>query len=192
MLNTAIFISGQGSNMERIIKETLFGELKGLINLKLVFSDKKYANGLKTAQKYNIKTLYLKQSIKNRLTGEILLLRELQKEKVEFIILAGYMKILSPFFIEKYKNKIINIHPADTDKYKGRYGYEWTFENKLSYGCITVHLVNENVDSGKVLGKLKFKIPKNSTLEEIKKIGLKNEHEFYYKIIKKYIEELNI
>ena len=186
-INTAVFISGNGSNMERIIFESQNGILNGLADIKLVFSDNKGAKGLKTAQNMGVKTIYLKQHYKNRKQGEIPLVKELKNNKIDLIVLAGYMRILSPYFVNEYKNRIINIHPADTEKYKGKNGYLWTYKNKLNYGVITIHLVNEKVDSGKILNKETYIIPKNSTLERIKKIGLKKEHEIYSKTIKQYI-----
>ena len=187
VINAAIFISGNGSNMERIIKESQNGVLKNIVKIKMVFSDNKDANGLKIAQSLNIQTSYLKQYYKNRKKGEKNIVPELKKRNIKLIILAGYMRILSPYFINEYKNKIINIHPADTQQYKGKNGYNWAFENKLKQSSITIHLVNELLDSGRILNKETFLIPKDSTLGDIKNIGLKLEHEIYSRTIKNYV-----
>ncbi len=186
-INTAIFISGNGSNMQRIIEESQNGILKNIINIKTVFSDNKEAKGLNIAKNLNIHNFYLKQYYKNREKGEKNIVLKLKEMDVEFIILAGYMRILSPYFINKYKNKIINIHPADTELYKGKSGYLWAHQNNLKRSSITIHLVNEFLDSGKILNKYTFDIPKNSSLESIKRIGLKLEHETYSKTIKNYV-----
>lgn len=186
-INAAIFISGNGSNMKRIIEESQNGVLKNILNIKTVFSDNQDAKGLKIAKSLNINNFYLKQYYKNREKGEKNIVLKLKEMNVEFIILAGYLRILSPYFIDEYKNKIINIHPADTTLYKGKDGYLWAYQNNLEHSSVTIHLVNELVDSGKILNKYTFDIPKHSSLENIKKIGLKLEHETYSNTIKKYI-----
>ena len=188
-INTAIFISGNGSNMIRIIEEIENGVLNNTLELRMVFSDNKDSLGLKRAEALGLNTVFYKQYYKNRKKGEINLLNELNRLNINFIILAGYMRILSPFFIKSFKGSIINIHPADTDEYKGKNAYEWVFENKLRFSKITIHIVNEDVDSGRVLYKKEFKIPLNATLEEIKRIGLKTEHNIYSKVIRNYIRK---
>jgi len=185
--NIAIMISGNGSNMEAIIKESQNGVLKNLVNIKAVFSDNKDAKGLIIAKENNIETIYLKQYYKNRERGEENIVSVFEKLNIELIILAGYMRVLSKGFVNKYENKILNIHPADTDLYKGNNGYLWAYENKLKSTKITVHLVNEELDSGRILNKEEFLIPNNASLGEIKNIGLKIEHKMYSRVIKNYI-----
>ena len=186
-INLAIMVSGNGSNMQRIIQESQNGVLKDLVNIKAVFSDNKDAKGLSIAKENNIKTIYLKQYYKNREKGEKNIVSEFEKLNIDLIILAGYMRILSKSFVDRYKNRIINIHPADTELYKGNNGYLWAYDNKLKSTKITVHLVNEELDSGRILNKEEFLIPNNASLKEIKNIGLKTEHNTYSRVIKNYI-----
>ena len=186
-INAAIFISGTGTNMREIIRESRSGVLKNIVNIKTVFSDNSNAKGLEIARNCNVNVFTKKQYYKNREKGEKNIVSELKKMDVNFIILAGYMRVLSKYFIDVYRNRIINIHPADNDLYKGINGYLWAYENKLDSSKITIHLVNEELDSGRVLSKESFLIPKNSTLGEIEKIGLKLEHEIYSKVIKNYV-----
>ena len=89
------------------------------------------------------------------------------------------MRILSPVIIREYSNRIINIHPADTDQFQGVGAYEWTFNNKLEETKITVHFVDEGVDTGPVIGKRKVDLRGAKTLHEVEERGLAVEHDFY-------------
>lgn len=175
--------------MKRIIEESKNGILKNVVNIKAVFSDNKNAPGLKIADEHGVKTFYSKQYYRNREKGERNIVLFLKSLDVKLVILAGYMRILSSYFVNEFKDRIINIHPADNDIYKGVNGYLWAFENKLSRSYITIHLVNEYVDSGRVLNKEKFLIPLDSSFGDIKNIGLKLEHEIYSKTIRNYVLE---
>ena len=186
-VNMAIMISGRGSNMESILNEVENGVLTGLVDIRAVFSDNKTARGLNIALNRGYNAFYIKQYYKNREKGERQIIDLFKKLDIELIILAGYMRILSPYFVNEFKDRILNIHPADTNEYKGMHGYEYTYNNNLKYGYITVHLVNEEVDSGKILLQKRFTIPQKSTLKRIKDKGLKIEHKIYPLAIKKFI-----
>ncbi len=185
----AILISGHGSNMEAIVKNCKNGNLKNLCEVVLVLSNKKKAEGLKIAKSYGIETSYIISKGKKRKEFDIELINYLKKYDLDYIILAGFMRILSSEFINEYKNKIINIHPADTNKFQGLGAYEWAFENKLIETKITVHFVDTGVDTGEVIGKCKVDLTDAKTLSEIKKRGLKVEHKFYSEMLKKIFEK---
>ena len=95
------------------------------------------------------------------------------------------MRILSDVFIKKYSGKIINIHPADTDLHQGLHAYEWAFNNKMQETKITVHYVNEGVDTGKVIARARVDLKGAKTLEEVEKRGLAVEHKFYSQVLYK-------
>ena len=111
----------------------------------------------------------------------------LKDYNIDYIVLAGYMRILSPVFISAYRNKIINIHPADTSEFQGVGAYEWAFENKKEFTKITVHFVDEGVDTGKVIGKQVVDLRNCKTLEEVEKIGLATEHAFYSEALRRVL-----
>ncbi len=183
----AIFISGNGSNMESIIKECKFGILKDILKVILVFSNKKDAKGIEKAQKLGIKTKVISSKNKKREYHEREIIDYLKNYSIDFIILAGYMKILSPYIISKYRNRIINIHPADTNTYKGKDGYKWAYENNLKSTKITIHYVDEGIDTGEIISQKEVDLTSCKNLKEIKKIGLKVEHLFYPKTLKRLI-----
>ena len=185
---TAIFISGRGSNMEAILKECKTGILKGIAVPVLVFSDKEEAKGLEKAKEFGIKTESISAKGKKRQIFDREVINLLSDYEFDYIILAGYMRILSDVFIKEYAGKIINIHPADTNLHQGLHAYEWAFENKLKETKITVHYVNKGVDTGKIIAQATVNLEGAKTLEEVEKRGLAVEHRFYSEVLKELIE----
>ncbi len=181
----AIFISGRGSNMEAILKNARDGILKEVCEPALVFSNKSTARGLATAKQFGVPTAVVENKGKKREEFDRQVLEILQPYQVEYIVLAGYMRILSPVFIRAYKNRIINIHPADTDHFQGLGAYEWAWENRLSATKITVHFVDEGVDTGPVIGKYAVDLRGCLSLEEVEKRGLAVEHQVYSQALSK-------
>ena len=185
----AIFISGRGSNMEAILKNAQSGVLKDCCDVVLVFSNRKDAHGLVVADKFGVKTQVIESKGKKRLKFDREVISLLEPFAIDYIVLAGYMRILSPVLIERYRNRVINIHPADTGQYKGISGYEWAFDNKMKTTKITVHLVDEGVDTGTVLSQKEVDLKDANTLDEIEKIGLKVEHTFYSEVLERIFTE---
>ncbi len=172
---TAVFISGAGSNLRNLIK---FSKIKkNPISIDLIISSTKGAKGLKFADQFSIKKKIL--NFKNVKITEKKLLTLLKKNKIEFICLAGFMKILSKNFIKKFNKKIINIHPSLLPKYKGLNTHIKAIENKDKFAGCTVHYVTEKLDSGKIIVQRKIKITKKDTPNTLSKKVLKQEHKLY-------------
>ncbi len=181
--NIAVFISGTGSNLKNLIKHSLKKRSKFSINL--VISNKSKAKGLEYAKKFKIKRKIINYlSSKN---AEKNILKELKKNDISLICLAGYMKILSGDFINKFKGKIINIHPSLLPKYKGLNTHQKAIENNEKFSGCTVHYVNEKLDSGKIILQKKVRIFKNDSREKLSKRVLKQEHLLYPKALKKIL-----
>jgi len=185
----AILISGHGSNMEAIIKNSRNGILKDHCEIVLVLSNRENAEGLQIASSYGIETTCIISKGKKREDYDLELVSFLKQYELDYIVLAGFMKILSSAFIKTFKNRIINIHPADTDKFKGLGAYEWAFKNRLDSTKITVHFVDSGVDTGKVIGKCNVDLKDAKTLSEVKNRGLKVEHKFYSEMLEKVFNE---
>ncbi|MCF6367098.1 MAG: phosphoribosylglycinamide formyltransferase [Bacteroidales bacterium] len=185
MTKIIIFISGRGSNMESILKEIQNGILKGIAEPVLIFSDKKDAKGLETAKKYGIETASILAKGNSREVFDNEVINLLSEYEFDYIILAGYMRILSDVFVKRYSEKIINIHPADTNLHQGLHAYEWAFKNKMQETKITVHYVNEGVDTGKIIAQKTVNLLGCNTLEEVEKRGLNVEHKFYPETLKR-------
>ena len=180
-IKTAVFISGTGSNLKNLIQFSFLN--KSPIKISLIVSSNKRAKGLNFADKYKIKKkIYDFNNIKK---SESLILKQLKINKISLICLAGFMKILSPNFIKKFKGIILNIHPSLLPKYKGLNTHERVLQNKEKYSGCTVHYVNSRLDSGKIILQAKVKISKKDTSSSLKKKILKQEHLLYRKAIKK-------
>ena len=178
---TAVFISGKGSNLENLIKFSK--KKKSPISVHLIVSNKNYAKGLKYSVKYSIKKKII--NFKNKKLAEKKILKFLLTKKIKLICLAGFMKVLSKNFIKKFNGKIINIHPSLLPKYRGLNAHKKVIKNKERFTRSTVHFVNENLDSGKIIIQKKVKVLKKDTIFTIAKKVLKIEHQIYPKAIKK-------
>tara|TARA_B110000305_G_scaffold179744_1_gene199210 strand:+ start:468 stop:1046 length:579 start_codon:yes stop_codon:yes gene_type:complete len=174
-LKTAVFISGTGSNFKNLIK---FSKIKKTpISINLVISNTNKAKGLKYADQFNIKKKIF--NFQNFKEIEKKVLVTLKKEKINFICLAGFMKILSKDFIRKFDGKIINIHPSLLPKYKGLNTHHRAIMNKDKFAGCTVHYVTEKLDSGKIIMQKKIKITSKDNLSSLKKKVLEQEHKLY-------------
>jgi phosphoribosylglycinamide formyltransferase-1 len=178
-INTSVFISGRGSNLKNLFK---FSKQKqSPIKIGLVLSSSKMAKGLKFAKSNNIKYLSINYNQKN-IEKKILLI--LKNNNIHMICLAGFMKILSKNFISKFKGKILNIHPSLLPKYKGLNTHERVLKNKEKYTGATVHLVNDKLDSGKIITQKKIMVLKKDNKKSLEKKVLKIEHKIYPEAIK--------
>ena len=185
-INTAVFISGTGSNLKNLIKFSLLK--KSPIKVCFIVSDNIKAKGLNFAKKYKIKEKTY--NFKNKKLSENLILKDLKKNKIKLICLAGFMKILSSNFIKKFDNNILNIHPSLLPKYKGLNTHERVLKNNERFSGCTVHYVNSSLDSGKIILQKKVLISKKDTPSTLKKKILKQEHILYPKAINKLLANL--
>ena len=185
-INTAVFISGRGSNLKSLIKYSK--SKNSLIKIKLVISNNDKAKGLKYSKKSKIK-FYI-NNYKNTDIAENQILKKLNIFKIEFICLAGFMKILSKKFIKKFKKPILNIHPSLLPKYKGLNTHEKVIKNNEKFSGSTVHLVVPKLDSGKTILQYKIKVLKTDNAKTLEKKILKIEHMLYPKAIIKFLSIL--
>ena len=180
-IKTAVFISGTGSNLKNLIN---FSKTKkSPISINLIISNIFKAKGLRYGNQYKIKKKTL--NFKNIKIAEKRLLNLLKQNKIKFICLAGFMKILSSKFIKQFNGKIINIHPSLLPRYKGLNTHSRAIQNKDKFTGCSVHYVTEKLDSGKTIIQKKIKILKKDTPKSLAKKVLKQEHKLYPKAILK-------
>jgi phosphoribosylglycinamide formyltransferase-1 len=189
MKNIVIFISGRGSNMHAILESTKSGILRDVCTVSAVISNNAEAKGLETAAESGVETKIVPSKNRDSESYTAQLIETVLVYNPDLIVLAGYMKILKPAFIEAFSGKIINIHPADTKQHQGLHAYEWAFENKLNKTYITVHYVDAGVDTGVIIGQAEVDLTNAETLAEVEKRGLAVEHTFYSRMIKKIITQ---
>ena len=174
-IKTAVFISGTGSNLKNIIK---FSKKKNSpISIDLIVSNTNKAKGLRFADHFKIKKKIF--NFRNLKKNEKIMLLFLKKEKIKFICLAGFMKILSKDFIKKFNGKIINIHPSLLPKYKGLNTHDRAINNNDKFTGCTVHYVTEKLDSGKIILQKKVRIAVRDDPILLAKKVLKQEHKLY-------------
>ena len=184
--NIAVFISGRGSNLKYLIKNSKYKN--SLFRVNLVISNNSNALGLKYAEKSKIKFYVINYN--NIANAEIKLLRLLKKFKIELICLAGFMKIISKNFIDKFNKPILNIHPSLLPKYKGLNTHFRVIRNKDKYSGSTVHLVTPKLDSGKIILQKRIKISKLDNVKSLEKKILKIEHKIYSAAVFKFLSNL--
>ncbi len=162
--NACVFISGFGSNLKSLILKSRDPGFP--INIKLIVSNNANAKGILHAKKNSIPYIIINTQKRDY---ENTLFREIEKNKISIICLAGFMKIISKEFIKKVNRKIINIHPSLLPKFKGLNTFERILKNNEKLTGCTVHYVNENLDSGKVIIQKSFYIDKDDNIETLKK-----------------------
>ena len=180
MLNIAVLISGGGTNLQALIDNTKNGYING--EIKIVISNRKDAYGLMRAEKAGIEALYinpLEFTTQEEYNSKIL--EELEKRNVKLVVLAGYLKILSKEFIEKYRDRIINIHPSLLPDFggKGYYGekvHKAVLESGIKTTGATVHFVDEGTDTGEIILQETVEIREDDTVESLKARVLEVEH----------------
>ena len=163
-LNTCVFISGKGSNLRRLILNSK--KYNFPVKISLVVCNNKKAEGLKLAKKWSIPSLIFNNK---QCLSENKLLTKLKTYKIDLILLAGYMKILSKRFIRSFGKSIINIHPSLLPKFKGLNTFERVLKKKEKKTGCTVHFVNEKLDAGKIILKKFFYVEKDDDVSSLKK-----------------------
>ena len=177
-INSCVFISGRGTNLNQLLINS--NSYNFPLNIKLVISNNKNAFGLKIAKKFAIPCFIINH--KNSLF-EGKTLTTLKTNKIDLILLAGYMKMLSKKFINTFGKKIVNIHPSLLPKFKGLNTYKNIIKTREKKTGCTVHYVNEKLDSGKIILKKSFFVENSDTIEVLKKKTQKLEYKAYSEAI---------
>ena len=173
----AVLISGNGSNLQALIDN--FKEEESIVDINCVISNKKDAFGLERAARAAIDNYFVDHTkFKNRETFDQELIQVLEAYNPDLIVLAGFMRILSEVFVEKYLGKLINIHPSLLPKYPGLETHKKVIENKETRHGVTIHYVDKTLDGGPICAQSEIEVTTknvNDLQEQIHKI----EHEIY-------------
>jgi len=184
----AILISGEGTNLQAIIDAIAANKLDATIAV--VISNKANANGLNRAKLAGIKTEVISKSKQeSSLDYDIKLLKNIQKYQPDWIILAGFMRILKAPIIDAYPHHILNIHPALLPKYPGLDTHAKVLENKDTEHGSTVHIVTKDLDAGPILAKAKLKVLVNESVQALKARVQQLEHQLYPLVIQWLIQD---
>lgn len=181
-MNFAVFASGRGGNLQAIIRAVKSGAIKA--NLALVFSDNPEAMALTRAQKAKIPAVSLSpKAFSTREDFDRAVVQNLKAYNIDFIVLAGYMRLLSGYFIGAYRNKILNIHPSLIPAFRGAHGIRDAFDYGVKVTGVTVHFVVEEMDAGPIIAQEVVPVLSKDTAASLEAKIHRVEHAMYPKII---------
>lgn len=186
-MNIAVFCSGNGTNLQAIIDARKRGHVKA--DIKLVVSDMPDAFALTRAKKAGIETFVAeRKNFQSKKDFEENIIEKLKKEKIDLVVLAGYMRMLSGDFINKYKDRIINIHPALLPSFKGTHGVRDAFQYGIKVTGPTVHFVTEDMDAGPIILQSPVMVREDDTEETLAEAIHREEHKIYPQAIRLFAE----
>jgi len=193
-IKIAVFVSGSGTNLQSIIDRCADGTIPAKVEL--VISSRSEAYGLVRAEKAGIeRVVYRRKDFPDDNAADIFLLNALEKHQIDLIALAGYLKMVSPSVIKKYRHRIVNIHPGLLPKYggQGMYG-EHVHEAVIASGDkesgVTIHFVDEIYDHGLILAQEKVPVMIGDTPETLAERVLRVEHALYPKVLRGIAEDI--
>ena len=183
MTRIAILISGRGSNMEALANAINNGKLDAEVCF--VGSDNENAKGLQVARDMGLKTRIFPYGANNSDQAEETMLRDINENKVEWLILAGFMRVLSKNFVKRMEGRIVNIHPSLLPSFKGAHAINDAFQYGVKITGVTIHIVNEFVDNGKIIAQRAIVIREDDTIESLSERIHKIEHSLYPETLSK-------
>ena len=187
MLTLGVLASGRGSNFQSIIDSIESGFLKA--RLVALISDNPDAYALERAKKHNIESIVLKpKDFPDKNTYYAHIADELEKRGVELVILAGFMRVAGKALIDRYRNKIMNIHPALLPSFPGLHGQKQAVDYGVKISGCTVHFVDEGVDTGPIIIQAAVPAYDDDTEDTLSERILKQEHKIFPYAIKLYSE----
>ncbi|MFW5986313.1 MAG: phosphoribosylglycinamide formyltransferase [Halanaerobiales bacterium] len=187
MLKIGVLASGRGTNLQSIIDSIEAGELKAEISI--VISDRQQAQALVGAKKHNIEAVYLKPDRYNKKEDyEQVMIDSLAEKNVELVVMAGFMRILSPFFIKFYRGRVMNIHPSLLPSFPGLHPQQQALDYGVKVSGCTVHFADEGMDTGPIILQETVPVRDDDTEETLAARILEKEHIIYPEAIRLYSE----
>jgi phosphoribosylglycinamide formyltransferase-1 len=185
-MNLAVFASGRGSNFSAIAKAIQQGKIK--VKLQILVCDQPQASVIKRAQTLGVRVVLVRrQDFTSRLDFETAIIQRLKNYKINLIVLAGFMRLLSPDFVKRYPNRIMNIHPSMLPAFKGAHAIRDAFDFGVDSTGVTVHFVDQEVDHGPIILQRKIKVSSKDTLASLEKRIHALEHKLYPQAIKLFV-----
>lgn len=186
-MNIAVFASGRGSNFSAIARAVKRGLFKA--DLALLVCDNPGAAVIGRAKRSGVKTALIKRrDFSSKKDFEARITQLLQENKIDLIVLAGFMRLLSPEFVSAYRGRILNIHPSLLPSFKGTEGIKDALEYGVKITGVSVHFVDEELDHGPIILQAPVKVEDNDSRESLEEKIHKLEHRIYPEAIKLVIE----
>ena len=187
-MKIAVLVSGSGTNLQTLI-EQLHQEPDSGIDIAVVISERQSAYALTRAKNAGIPTRVVKtQDFKNRVDFDAAISREIEQAGAELIVLAGFMKIFQPPFVRKYRNRILNVHPTLLPAFPGAHPVADTLAYGVKVAGVTVHFVDEGVDSGPIIAQKAVPVLDTDDEESLHARIQVEEHRLYPQVIKWYAQ----
>src|SRR5271157_1995791 len=187
MKKLGILLSGRGSNFEAIARNVQAGKIPA--EIAVVISNKPDAFGLERARAMGLETRYIPSKGKEREAFDREVVAALREFQVDLVCLAGFMRILSPYFIWEFPRRILNIHPALLPSFPGEDAQRQALEHGVKFTGCTVHLVNEGMDTGPIVGQAVVPVRDDDTVESLAARILAEEHRIYSEAICLMLED---
>jgi phosphoribosylglycinamide formyltransferase 1 len=187
MKNIGILLSGRGSNFEAIARNVAAGKIPARIAL--VVSNREQALGLETARKMGLKALFVPSKGKEREAYDQEVVAALKKAQVDLVCLAGFMRILTPFFIRAFPGRILNIHPALLPAFPGLDAQKQALDYGVKFTGCTVHIVDEGMDTGPIVLQAVVPVLDGDTVDTLSARILAEEHRIYSEAICLMLED---
>lgn len=190
MVKIAIFASGSGTNFENLVHCMQEGSLSNC-TCELLVVDKANAKALERAERLHVEAIYVNpKEYSDKQAYEQEIRRHLEEKGVELIVLAGYMRFIGEELLNHYPRRIINIHPAYLPNFPGAHGIQDAYEAKAAYTGVTVHYVDEGIDTGEIIMQEKIMIDPAWTLSELESHVHALEYILFPKAVAKICEQI--
>ena len=187
MKKLGILLSGRGSNFEAIARNVQAGKIPA--EIAVVISNRQEALGLATAREMGLETRFIPSKGKEREAFDREVVAVLKEFHVDLVCLAGFMRLLSPYFIWEYPRRILNIHPALLPSFPGEEAQRQALEHGVKFTGCTVHIVNEGMDTGPIVCQAVVPVHDDDTVETLSARILKEEHRMYSEAICLMLED---
>ncbi len=181
-MKVGIMASGRGSNFQALIDASQKGKMPD-VELALLIVNKKDAYAIKRAEKNNIEYQVITSDDRTRSEFDQTVLKIMKDKKIEVVVLAGFMRLLTPEFIKTYQNKIINIHPSLLPLFPGAHAHRDTINSGAKISGCTAHFVDEGVDTGPIIMQKTVELVESETEESLSEKILPHEHEILPKAL---------
>lgn len=186
MRKIAIFASGSGSNFQAIIDAIQSGQLTAEVSM--LVCDHPGAFVVERAERNSIQTFtFLAKNYSNKVDYEDAILKELKDRKVEFIVLAGYMRLIGPTLLREFEGRIVNIHPSLLPAFPGKDAIGQAIAAKVKVSGVTVHFVDEGMDTGPIIEQREVSLSEGETKETLQEKIHTIEHQLYPAVLQKLL-----
>lgn len=180
--------SGRGSNFTAVAEKIISGEIK--VNLGILIVDKEDAKAIQVAEKYKMKAYFIDpKKYNDRKSHEIAIVAKMKECETDLIVAAGYMRLLTPYILKEYKNRIINIHPALLPAFPGVNGQKQAFDYGVKVAGCTAHFIDEGTDTGAIILQSVVAVDNDDTLKTLSIKILKEEHQILPKAVNLFCKD---